>query len=243
MSRSDAAQARRAARMAPDSPVTTATVEAALTGDTVAQAKIQAVVDSAVASKTAQTTDAEEAASFISVLLWEKDIPTYDDKRNANFEAFVMQRAESRRFRFMSGEHVMSIQHDAVLAYAALLARCDDDVEQARKLVADVRLLGTVEKFDAITSALARDYPEEENIMQGGFDPATVFDTQPAKERVEELLGNIDTLDAEIIGLSFGLDGEPMTDEQIAEWVGLSRSRVTQRRLRGMQTMSDGEQS
>ena len=137
----------------------------------------------------------------------------------------------------------MSIQHDAVLAYSALLARCDDDVEQARTLVADVRLLGTVEKFDAITSALARDYPEEEeHIMQGGFDPATVFDTQPAKERVEELLGSIDTIDAEIIGLSFGLNGEPMTDEQIAEWVGLSRSRVTQRRLRGMQTMSDGEQ-
>jgi DNA-directed RNA polymerase sigma subunit (sigma70/sigma32) len=67
--------------------------------------------------------------------------------------------------------------------------------------------------------------------------------TIPRRRSVEELLGNIDTLDAEIIGLSFGLDGEPMTDEQIAEWVGLSRSRVTQRRLRGMQTMSDGEQS
>jgi len=243
MSRSDAAQARRAARMAPDSPVTTATVEAALAGDTVAQAQIQAVIDIALKGHAIQAVaDVEEAHSFISVALWQHDVPVFDDTRSENFMAYTRKCASFRLHRFRSLDNVMTIERQAVTAYYTLLAECNDDVQLARTQITE--RIGTVEKFDAITSALARDYPEEEeHIMQGGFDPATVFDTQPAKERVEELLGNIDTLDAEIIGLSFGLDGEPMTDEQIAEWVGLSRSRVTQRRLRGMQTMSDGEQS
>jgi DNA-directed RNA polymerase specialized sigma subunit len=229
--------------MAPDSPVTTATVEAALTGDTVAQAKIQAVIDIALKSRVIQSvTDVEEAHSFISVSLWQYDVPVFDDTRSESFEAYIRKCATNNRCkRFLSSNNVMTIEPQAVTAYVALLAECNDDVQLARTQITE--RIGTVAKFDAITSALARDYPDEENIMQGGFDPATVFDTQPAKERVEELLGNIDTLDAEIIGLSFGLDGEPMTDEQIAEWVGLSRSRVTQRRLRGMETMGKDEQS
>ena len=243
MSRLDAAQARRAARMAPDGPVTTATVEAALAGDTVAQAQIQAVIDIALKGRAIQAVaDVEEAHSFISVALWQHDVPVFDDTRSENFMAYTRKCASFRLHRFRSLDNVMTIERQAVTAYYTLLAECNDDVQLARTQITE--RIGTVEKFDAITSALARDYPEEEeHIMQGGFDPATVFDTQPAKERVEELLGSIDTIDAEIIGLSFGLNGEPMTDEQIAEWVGLSRSRVTQRRLRGMQTMSDGEQS
>jgi len=242
MSRSDAAQSRRAARMAPDSPVTTATVEAALAGDAVAQAQVQAVIDIALKGHAIQAVaDVEEAHSFISVALWLHDVPVFDDTRSESFMAYIRKCASFRLHRFRSLDNVMTIERQAVTAYYTLLAECNDDVQLARTQITE--RIGTVEKFDAITSALARDYPDEESIMAGGFDPATVFDAQPAKERVEELLGSIETLDAEIIGLSFGLNGDPMTDEQIAEWVGLSRSRVTQRRLRGMETMSGGTQS
>ena len=243
MSRSAAAQARRAARMAADAPITTATVDAALAGDHAAQVRIHAVVDAAIASRLHSTVDAEEAASFIAAGLWETHIPAYDDKRNPNFTAYIMGCAGYKHLRFMSEDHVVSMHPDAVMAYAALVARCGDDLVAARSQVAGTRV-ATVEKFDAITAGLAREYGELVEVEGGGFDPASVFDSDPAADRAEALLGMLDPVDAQIVRCSFGMDGaEPMTDEQVAEWVGLSRSRITQRRLKAMETMSsDGHE-
>ena len=244
MSRSAAAQARRAARMAADAPITTATVDAALAGDHAAQVRIHAVVELAANTKAGPlVADIEEALSFVMTALWQADVPAFDDSRSSNFEAYITKCAGFRLYRFMSGNNVVSMEPETVKEYIALVARCGDDLVAARSQVAGTRV-ATVEKFDAITAGLAREYGELVEVEGGGFDPASVFDSDPAADRAEALLGMLDPVDAQIVRCSFGMDGaEPMTDEQIAEWVGLSRSRITQRRLKAMETMSsDGHE-
>ena len=60
---------------------------------------------------------------------------------------------------------------------------------------------------------------------------------QDLGERVREALLDLQPRDAEVISLTFGLDGDPLTLKQVGERMGLTRERVRQIRNRGLRQL------
>lgn len=71
-------------------------------------------------------------------------------------------------------------------------------------------------------------------------DPDVAIEGQQARQMVEDALGELRERDAFIIRRYYGLEGEPVTLEELGQQLGVSRERVRQLRARGEKQLREG---
>lgn len=71
-------------------------------------------------------------------------------------------------------------------------------------------------------------------------DPGVSIEGEQARELVEDALAELRERDALIIRRYYGLEGEPVTLEELGEQLGISRERVRQLRVRGEKQLREG---
>ena len=139
-----------------------------------------------------------------------------------------------------------TIPHDSRWQYQKLMAAAGHNVSEALAQAHSVNM--TTATFMAIHSALYGVTSPESFRMGPGEGLYEIEDTDNMEDGVAvrllaesflELLD--DPLDVEMIRYSFGLDGGPgLTDQEIADRVGVSRRTVIRRRQAALDTMKAG---
>ena len=142
-----------------------------------------------------------------------------------------------------------SVNERAVYRYWALMERAEGNVQEAHALACrDKDLTMTGETFMSVHNAIANTVSTSSFRYQNQEDSFEIEDTDNMEDGIAirllaesflELLD--DPLDVEMIRYSFGLDGGPgLTDQEIADRVGVSRRTVIRRRQAALDTMKAG---
>lgn len=76
--------------------------------------------------------------------------------------------------------------------------------------------------------------------LEDELDPGVNLEGQQGRQLVEAALAELRERDALIIRRYYGLDGEPVTLEELGQQLGISRERVRQLRVRGEKQLREG---